>query len=197
MKLRAIAVAAAAVATLATLATAVAQPTVEDLIDEATEATEATETTESLTPRRQQKAGLANYREYLTQDVDSMMFTTATVNEDASARAALRPFEQQKLSGSTNGYRVGVYFDNSAQARSGALDVMQRCDSLLRDIPATMSYANPYFKVSVGYCTTEEEAVMMLHRVQRYFPKAYLMREAISVEDIVAARALEVGLVAE
>ncbi len=194
MKLRAIAVAAATVVTLATLATAAAQPTDEDLIDETIEATEATE---SLTPRRQQKAGLANYREYLTQGVDSMMFTTATVNEDASTRAALRPFEQQKLSGLTNGYRVGVYFDNSAQARNGALDVMKRCDSLLRDIPATMSYANPYFKVSVGYCTTEEEAVMMLHRVQRHFPKAYLMREAINVENIVAARALEVGLVAE
>ncbi len=139
----------------------------------------------------EERRGLTRTRQLLTNDPDSIMYSTISINEDESARSALRPFEVREASESLNGYRVGVYFDNSSHARSGAESVMQRCDSLLGDIPATMTYDNPYFKVSVGYSTTEEEAVIMLNRVQRYFPKAYLLREMITVDDIIAARKRE------
>ncbi len=137
--------------------------------------------------------GLAPFRDSLNFAVDSMAMSVARINEDQSARRALEPYEQRELNSSVDGYRVGVYFNNSAQARSGAMDVMQRCDSLLTDIPATMSYDNPYFKVSVGYCTSEEEAVIMLNRVQRYFPKAYLMRERITADNIIESRERELS----
>ncbi len=114
-----------------------------------------------------------------------------TINEDESAQRAIESYSAQPQANIVNGYRVGVYFDNSVNARSGAMDVMKRCEMLLHDLPATMSYDNPYFKVSVGYCISEEEAVIMLNRVQKHFRKAYLMREQITIDNIIAARTLE------
>ncbi len=141
---------------------------------------------------------IATFKEQLTAEVDSLyQFESdvipgrVTIHEDDSSQSALESYASRKQNNVVNGYRVGVYFNNSAQARSGAMEVMKRCEMLLQDIPATMSYDNPYFKVSVGYCISEEEAVIMLNRVQRYFPKAYLMRERITIENLVEARAQE------
>lgn len=95
---------------------------------------------------------------------------------------------------SKQGYRVGLFFDNSSSARAKAINVVNLCDSLLADIPVSMSYANPYFKVSAGYCVSQEEAVIMLHRIQRYFPNAYLMREEVTPSDLIKSYDAELEL---
>ena len=48
-----------------------------------------------------------------------------------------------------------------------------------------VTYENPYFKVSVGNCTTQEEALVLLEDVKRYFPKAFIMRENIPLEELI------------
>ncbi len=123
------------------------------------------------------------------------------VNADDSAAEALRLLIEQESDETTGepkrvemqGYRIGIFFDNSATARLRATEVVQQCDSLLGDLKTTMSYDNPYFKVSTGYCLSQEEAVMQLHRVQQHFPRAYLMREKIAPKDIVEAHKQELA----
>ncbi len=132
-------------------------------------------------------------------EVEPFRYSSVVIHPDSSAYAAQLLFEEQSreelgegvTSPSKRGYRIGLFFNNSATARSEAMGVMQLCDSLLTDLVATMSYDNPYFKVSVGYCTTQEEAVMMLHRVQRVFPRAYLMRESVTPTHIITSRLAE------
>ncbi len=150
---------------------------------------------------------LSNLEEKLSffernDNYQSVQYSNVVINKSESAREALEALIEQSKEPDTEevkaisrqGYRIGIFFDNGATARAMAEEVMQRCDSLLGDIPATMSYDNPYFKVSAGYCINPEEAVMMLHRVQRIFPQAYLMRENITPNDLVKSREAELNL---
>ena len=131
-------------------------------------------------------------------------YVNVEIREDESSQRALVALIDQgrdEQSGepidvSMSGYRIGVFFDNGASARAEAERVLHLCDSLMADIPATLSYENPYFKVTAGHCITQEEAVMTLHRVQRYFPSAYLMRDEITPANIVSSRWQEVSCVA-
>ncbi len=168
--------------TIVAAAVAVAQNYTPQTTIENTEALDTLAMEVIETPRN-----LTTFKEQLTATPDSISYATVNISEDYSASQVLKKIEDKKSSNLIDGYRVGVYFNNSSTARSSALKVLAKCDSLLKDIPATMVYDNPYFKVSVGYCTNPEEAVMMLNRVQRYFPKAYLMRENIEPSQIVKA----------
>ncbi len=135
----------------------------------------------------------------LDESAELARYVNVEIREDDSSKMALEALIEQNTdeeSGelkkiSIQGYRIGVFFDNGPSARAKAADIVARCNTLLPDIPTSMSYANPYFKVSAGYCISQEEAVMTLHRVQRHFPSAYLMREEITPADILKARNAE------
>lgn len=126
-------------------------------------------------------------------------YANAEVNEELSAVAAFKALASQNtgsdgkaIEPSKQGYRIGIFFDNSAKARAAANEVVERCNSQFADIPVTLTYDNPYFKVSAGYCLELEEAVMMLHRVQKVFPRAYLMHETITPADLIKSRDAEI-----
>ncbi len=115
---------------------------------------------------------------------DPLNTAQVTLRQDNSARLALTELESRTPQSSVEGYRIGIFFDNGASARANAMDVVKECKKLFGDIPTTMTYDNPYFKVSAGYYIDSEEAIMALNRVQRDFPKAYLMREQITPENL-------------
>lgn len=83
------------------------------------------------------------------------------------------------------GYRIGVFFDNSANARGNSLAVKQAFETTFPDIRVDRVYDTPYFKVSAGNCVTAEEAIVLLGRIRSRFPEAYLMREDMTVVDLV------------
>ncbi len=137
---------------------------------------------------------LSDFRQKLEfeRPTDPANAAEVTIREDDSARLALTELSSREVDNSIEGYRVGVFFDNSATARAKAMEVVDKCEKLFADIPTTMSYDNPYFKVSAGYCIDSEEAIMMLNRIQKHFPKAYLLREQITPEDLKKAHDMEV-----
>jgi hypothetical protein len=47
-----------------------------------------------------------------------------------------------------------------------------------------MVYENPYFKVTVGNCLTEEEAIILKGRILSTFPKAFVKNEEFSIADL-------------
>lgn len=73
---------------------------------------------------------------------------------------------------------------NTPTARAEAMAARENFDALYPDETSHISYDNPYFKVAVGNCTTQEEAIMLMERVRSNFPKAFMMREHISATDI-------------
>ena len=83
------------------------------------------------------------------------------------------------------GYRIGIFFDNGAEARANALAAKQTFETAFPDIPVYLVYENPYFKVSAGNCVTSEEAIVLLGKIRSQFPEAYLMREDLTVADLI------------
>ena len=83
------------------------------------------------------------------------------------------------------GYRIGIFFDNGAEARANALAAKQTFRTAFPDIPVYLVYENPYFKVSAGNCVTSEEAIVLLGKIRSQFPEAYLMREDLTVADLI------------
>jgi hypothetical protein len=61
---------------------------------------------------------------------------------------------------------------------------MTKFEELFPDIPATMTHENPYFKVSVGFCISNDEALILLNKLRKEFPKAFLVRERVSVDEL-------------
>ena len=85
---------------------------------------------------------------------------------------------------SVSGYRIMLFMSNSQSARTEAFAA---CDSLavrMPYLPTYVSYDNPYFKVTAGNCTSQEEALILLERIKPTFPKAFIMRENIPLEEL-------------
>lgn len=117
--------------------------------------------------------------------VDSLttIRATVTVTEHGDAAeitersATIRPQ-------SVNGYRIMLFMSNSQSART---DAFAACDSLavrMPSLPTYVTYDNPYFKVTAGNCTSQEEALILLERIKPTFPKAFIMRENIPIEEL-------------
>lgn len=112
--------------------------------------------------------------------------TQVKVIENQSARDVLRRVATHRAEPTmVDGYRVGIFFDNGQSARSQAQLMVDSLERHFPNVEATMTYENPYFKVAAGYCLTNEEATMLLERLRYCFPKAYIMRERISIENLI------------
>ena len=79
-----------------------------------------------------------------------------------------------------SGYRVRIFFDNKQSARVASEETLKRFESLYHDVVAYRTYANPYFKVTVGDFRTKSEAMALLERIRREFPSAFVVKENIS-----------------
>ena len=80
---------------------------------------------------------------------------------------------------SISGYRVRIFFDNKQTARKASEEIYERFTALYRDVKAYRTYANPYFKVTVGDFRTRSEAMELLSRIKSEFPSAFLVKENI------------------
>lgn len=95
----------------------------------------------------------------------------------AQTVAALRA--QSATQTSVPGYRVRIFFDNGQNARSQAAGAQEQFRALFPATPSYLSYENPYFKVTVGNCTSLEEAIILLASLEGAFPKAFIANEQI------------------
>ncbi len=82
-----------------------------------------------------------------------------------------------------NGYRIVIFMSNSQTARRDAVAAQENVTTLFPQEQSYLSYENPYFKVAVGNCTSQEEAIILLGRLRGTFPKAFIMRENINIGE--------------
>ena len=118
--------------------------------------------------------------------IDSLTTVRSTVQvtehgdaEQIATRAASTVRPQ-----SVNGSRIMLFMSTSQSARP---DAFAACDSLavrMPSLPTYVTYDNPYFKVTAGNCTSQEEALILLERIKPTFPKALIMRENIPLEEL-------------
>ena len=77
------------------------------------------------------------------------------------------------------GYRVRIFFDNKQTARKASEEIYDKFTTLYRDVKAYRTYANPYFKITVGDFRTRSEAMELLSRIKSEFPSAFVVKESI------------------
>ena len=107
------------------------------------------------------------------------------VTESQDAAAAVARSTAHRDEAGFQGYRVGLYSGNDSHAQENSLAAKETFERAFPDINVYWVYDNPYFKVTAGDCLTEEEAVMLLARVRRHFPKAYVVRAAMTVDNLI------------
>ena len=113
------------------------------------------------------------------------------VHEAAGAADVVRRADAAPAQQSVSGYRIVIFFDNGATARAEAERNKTVFEASYPDVRCDIRYENPYFKVVAGCCVTSDEAVMLLERVHRDFPQAYIMREDIALQYLITPKRVE------
>ncbi len=134
---------------------------------------------QSIAPRKDIKEQLAS-----SVQIDSL--TTIHENVQIVENGDAAKIIEGNLKGEAkmvNGYRIVIFMSNSQSARRDAVTAQDNFSSLFPQEQSYLTYENPYFKVAVGNCTTQEEAIILLGRVRGSFPKAFIMRESIDIGE--------------
>lgn len=111
------------------------------------------------------------------------------VYQSQEIASALRSQVQSNADRTIGGYRVRIFFDNKQSARIESEETLKRFESMYRDIKAYRTYANPYFKVTVGDFRTKSEAMDLLSRIKVNFPSAFVVKENIEYPIVDKANA--------
>ncbi len=111
---------------------------------------------------------------------DSGAVATVNVHQSDTLSASLREHVTANATRTMSGYRVRIFFDNKQTARVASEETLRRFESMYHDVVAYRTYANPYFKVTVGDFRTKSEAMALLERIRYEFPSAFVVKENIS-----------------
>ena len=102
------------------------------------------------------------------------------LHQTDSIYAAMNSHLKDNAARTLSGYRIRIFFDNKQTARVASEEALKKFESLFHDVSAYRSYANPYFKVTVGDFRTRSEAMSYLERIRKDFPSAFVVKENIS-----------------
>ena len=105
--------------------------------------------------------------------------TGVTINQTDAVRDAMRRQVEDNGARTLGGYRIRIFFDNKQTARVESEETLKRFESMFHDVVAYRTYANPYFKVTVGDFRTKSEAMALLTRIKGDFPSAFVVKENI------------------
>ena len=100
-----------------------------------------------------------------------------TVRQSANVAAAMFSRVAANKERPIEGYRVRIFFKESARAESE--EVQRAFMARNPGVPAYRSYANPYFKVTVGDFRTRSEAMQLMTRLLGDYPTAFVVKEPI------------------
>lgn len=132
-----------------------------------------------IAPRKDIKERLASPAQ---RDSLTVITETVTIHEQGDAATIVEKNLKSEPK-AINGYRIVIFMSNTQTARRDAVATQENFTTLFPNEQSYLSYENPYFKVAVGNCTSQEEAIILLGQVKRSFPKAFIMRENINISE--------------
>lgn len=106
------------------------------------------------------------------------------IRQSQMVEESMRTHVIENKSRAITGYRIRIFFDNSQTARVNSAKTLKLFTSSFIGIPAYRSYANPYFKVTVGDYRTKAEAMAALPKIKKSFPSAFVVKEKINYPQI-------------
>ncbi len=82
-----------------------------------------------------------------------------------------------------SGYRIRIFSDNGRGAKDRQKEARARFLTLYPDVDAYTKYEGSYHKIYVGDYRTKSEAILLLNRIKRKFPDAFVVEYNILIED--------------
>lgn len=112
--------------------------------------------------------------------VFSILGDNVALAQPSSVRTAMSGYVRTNAARKINGYRIRIFFDNRQSARSESERIQKEFSHLFPEMRTYRTYANPYFKVTVGDFRTRSEAMLQMNRIRSIYPSAFLVKEHIS-----------------
>ncbi len=81
------------------------------------------------------------------------------------------------------GYRIQIYKDSGNEALDAARDIMDQFHEEFPDIPAYLSFQEPYYRVRVGDFRTRLEALEQLEHIKRKYRNVWVIKDYIHFPD--------------
>jgi hypothetical protein len=90
----------------------------------------------------------------------------------------LHVMQNEKFPG-MEGYRIQIYKESGNMALDSALAVRERFLARYPNVPAYISFDEPYYRIRVGDFRTRIEALRFLVRIKRRYPLAWEIKDEI------------------
>lgn len=111
------------------------------------------------------------------RDIYSAMPENVTIHQAPALKDSLARYITRNEKRTVNGYRIRIFFDNKQDSRGASEAVAGRFRALYPGYNVYRSFANPFFKVTVGDFRTKSEANVALRVIVNDFPSAFVVRE--------------------
>lgn len=85
--------------------------------------------------------------------------------------------------GETDGFRIQIAAITGTNSRSTAENERFAFQSRFPEIPAYISYMEPYFRIRVGNFNTRLEAYYIIKEIESEYPNAYIVPEKITYSE--------------
>ena len=118
-------------------------------------------------------------RIYMSYDSLMTYLGEAVMMSDSVEKAMTAQVERNKAR-KTQIYRVRIYFYHRKDARTGSQQIVDTFSGDRRGVPLFRSYADPYFKGTVGECRARSDAMRFLEAIRKECPAVFLVRESCS-----------------
>jgi hypothetical protein len=82
------------------------------------------------------------------------------------------------------GFRIHIYMGSGTEALDFAEEMKTEFEEKYEDVPAYVTFAEPYYRVRVGDFRTRLEASQFLQRINRKYPNAWVIKEKINLPTI-------------
>ncbi len=81
------------------------------------------------------------------------------------------------------GYRIQLFKDSGNDALDAAHEIMDEFHESFPDIPAYLSFHEPYYRVRVGNFRTRLEALEQLEKIKRKYRNVWVIKDYIRFSD--------------
>lgn len=82
------------------------------------------------------------------------------------------------------GYRIQLFMESGNAALTAAEEIKEKFKEKHDDIPAYITFGEPYYRVRVGDFRTRLEAIKFLDQIERYYPQAWVVKDKINFPDL-------------
>jgi hypothetical protein len=102
------------------------------------------------------------------------------LHQDASVKAAFESYVKSNPDRAKTGYRIIVFSSNAQSARGESESIASQFKDSYPGLGIYRSYANPFFKVTVGDYRTKTDALKLYYEISGRFPRAKIIKDRIN-----------------